>query len=86
MDGPRVAVLALFRRGQLEPKAFNWQGRTVPLQRVTLRYRTKEDGPDRWYFTVVSAGGLHTLEYEPGQCIWRLVASWVGDEQSMITT
>ena len=76
MEGKTVSVMAFFKRGELQPKAFRYQGRTVLLDRVTLKYRTKDGGRDAWLFNVQSGDSLHTLAYEPSTWRWRLLASW----------
>ena len=83
MEGTTVSVMALFRRGELIPKAIRYASRTILLERVTLKYRTKDAGLERWFFNVQSVETLHTLVYEPATWRWRLVASWDAPDEAV---
>lgn len=83
MDGATVSVMALFRRGELTPKAFRQGARTTLLERVTLKYRTTDGGLERWFFNVQGSGTLYTLVYEPSTWRWRLTASWDAPDETV---
>lgn len=84
MEGTAVSVMALFRRGELTPKAFRQGARTTLLERVTLKYRAKDAGLERWFFNVQSADTLYTLVYEPATWRWRLLNSWDAPDEAVL--
>lgn len=76
--------MALFRRGQLVPKAFRSGARTILLERITLKYRVVDVGQEHWFFNVQAADTLHTLVYEPKTWRWRLIASWDASDEAVL--
>jgi hypothetical protein len=67
-----VDVYAVFRQGQVTPRAFRWSGRTYTVDNIHQRWSGRNGAIRLCFFAVTSAGNAYKLCFDTQECRWML--------------
>ncbi len=71
----RIEVAVLFgRRERIRPVWFLWDGRKIPVRKITYRWTERDGEETSFHFSVTDGGSLYELSYSTKKLLWELVA------------
>ncbi len=68
-----IEVGAVFKKGQLIPKWFIWQGRHYPVKTITYEWQDQRGDQTLRYFSVSDGVNLYQIYLNNKYLNWRLV-------------
>lgn len=69
-----VAVVAVFKNGQVKPARFLWRGRNIHIDRIGLCWKTNQGMARIWHFSTVAEKTLYELTFDAVGLNWKLEA------------
>lgn len=81
IDEP-ITVGAVFHRGAVQPAWFLWQGRRYAVERVTMRWQTRQGREPILHLGAVSGGNTFELALNQQTLAWSLLSVETAEERS----
>ncbi len=72
-----VEVYAVFKQGQVIPRAFRWAGRTYQIETINQKWAGRNGSIRLYYFAVTAAGNAYKLCFNSQELDWVLEEVYV---------
>lgn len=79
MRKEQIFVLAYFGKGEISPRIFLWNGKSIKVEKITYKWKTTDEGGVKIHFSVLSGSFYYHIVYSLSTNRWYII-----DEESIV--